>query len=163
MILSFLFCFLKYCSLYLIWPFVYWWLNGIRYWFNFLVFIIFALHSLSLVFLSQTKPFCIFCCALLALTTLPVSNQSPFWLIYNMFVHGLGVPVIQKWDRLYFLHYISTFIIFGRNYAPTIYVQNEAIKKGCQQVLWLFGNDHLISEVGTMNIFIYWITKSGSN
>lgn len=43
---------------------------------------------------------------------------------------------------------------FGSNYGPTIYVQMEAQKKGCQQVLWLFGEDNLISEAGTMNIFL---------
>ena len=30
-----------------------------------------------------------------------------------------------------------------------------AEKHGCQQVLWLFGEDHEITEVGAMNIFIH--------
>lgn len=47
------------------------------------------------------------------------------------------------------------------NYAPTITVQKEAEKHGCQQVLWLFGEDHLITEVGTMNIFVFWINEEG--
>ena len=39
----------------------------------------------------------------------------------------------------------------GGNYAPTLRIQNKAIKKNHSQVLWL--NNGKISEVGTMNIF----------
>ncbi|KAL4658307.1 branched-chain-amino-acid aminotransferase, cytosolic-like isoform X3 [Arapaima gigas] len=49
----------------------------------------------------------------------------------------------------------------GGNYGPTIAVQNEANKLGCQQVLWLYGEQEEITEVGTMNLFIYWTTESG--
>uniref|UniRef100_A0A8C9WA12 Branched-chain-amino-acid aminotransferase n=1 Tax=Scleropages formosus TaxID=113540 RepID=A0A8C9WA12_SCLFO len=49
----------------------------------------------------------------------------------------------------------------GGNYGPTIAVQHEANKLGCQQVLWLYGEQEEITEVGTMNIFIYWTTKDG--
>lgn len=48
-----------------------------------------------------------------------------------------------------------------RNYGPTIAVQNEAVKRGCQQVLWLYGEQEEITEVGTMNLFIYWTNQSG--
>ncbi|KAL7977393.1 hypothetical protein Chor_009342, partial [Crotalus horridus] len=47
------------------------------------------------------------------------------------------------------------------NYGPTIYVQAEAAKLGCQQVLWLYGDDHQITEVGTMNIFLFWKDQEG--
>lgn len=49
----------------------------------------------------------------------------------------------------------------GGNYGPTIAVQNEAVKRGCQQVLWLYGPDEEITEVGTMNLFIYWTNENG--
>lgn len=49
----------------------------------------------------------------------------------------------------------------GGNYGPTIAVQNEAMKRGCQQVLWLYGPDEEITEVGTMNLFTYWTNKNG--
>ncbi|XP_053462448.1 branched-chain-amino-acid aminotransferase, mitochondrial isoform X2 [Nycticebus coucang] len=49
----------------------------------------------------------------------------------------------------------------GGNYGPTVLVQEEAKKKGCEQVLWLYGPDHQLTEVGTMNIFIYWTHKDG--
>lgn len=42
----------------------------------------------------------------------------------------------------------------GANYAPTIMVQKQAEKLGLQQVLWLFGPDMKITEVGTMNVFV---------
>ncbi|XP_012589150.1 PREDICTED: branched-chain-amino-acid aminotransferase, mitochondrial isoform X2 [Condylura cristata] len=49
----------------------------------------------------------------------------------------------------------------GGNYGPTVFVQQEAKKKGCEQVLWLYGPDHQLTEVGTMNIFIYWTYEDG--
>lgn len=42
----------------------------------------------------------------------------------------------------------------GSNYGPTIYVGIEAQKQGCQQVLWLFGEEEYLTEAGTMNMFI---------
>uniref|UniRef100_A0ACB8EVZ6 Branched-chain-amino-acid aminotransferase, mitochondrial n=1 Tax=Sphaerodactylus townsendi TaxID=933632 RepID=A0ACB8EVZ6_9SAUR len=51
----------------------------------------------------------------------------------------------------------------GGNYGPTIYVQNEASKQDCQQVLWLYGDDHQLTEVGTMNIFMFWKNQQGGN
>ncbi|XP_025085462.1 branched-chain-amino-acid aminotransferase, cytosolic-like [Pomacea canaliculata] len=50
----------------------------------------------------------------------------------------------------------------GANYAPTIQVQDHAMREmDCQQVLWLFGDDHKLTEVGTMNLFMYWINEQG--
>ncbi|XP_053707056.1 branched-chain-amino-acid aminotransferase, mitochondrial isoform X2 [Synchiropus splendidus] len=49
----------------------------------------------------------------------------------------------------------------GGNYGPTIAVQNQAAKRGCQQVLWLYGEQEEITEVGTMNLFIYWTNERG--
>ncbi|XP_036318897.1 branched-chain-amino-acid aminotransferase, cytosolic [Rhagoletis pomonella] len=49
----------------------------------------------------------------------------------------------------------------GSNYAPTIYVQKEAAQKGLQQVLWLYGEDHQLTEVGTMNIFMFYANEKG--
>ncbi|XP_073999713.1 branched chain amino acid transaminase isoform X2 [Rhodnius prolixus] len=42
----------------------------------------------------------------------------------------------------------------GSNYAPTVHVQRSAVAKGLHQVLWLYGDDHQVTEVGTMNIFM---------
>lgn len=49
----------------------------------------------------------------------------------------------------------------GSNYAPTIHVQKEASNRGLQQVLWLYGEDHQVTEVGTMNIFLFFINDKG--
>ena len=49
----------------------------------------------------------------------------------------------------------------GSNYAPTVLIQKEAERQGCQQVLWLFGEDHQLTEVGTMNIFVYLTNENG--
>ena len=52
-------------------------------------------------------------------------------------------------------------LCFFRNYAPTINIQMEANKQNCQQVLWLYGEDHMLTEVGTMNIFMLWVNEQG--
>lgn len=49
----------------------------------------------------------------------------------------------------------------GGNYAMTIQPASEAIEKGYSQVLWLFGEDLDVTEVGTMNQFFFWKTKEG--
>lgn len=41
----------------------------------------------------------------------------------------------------------------GANYAPCILPQQKAAERGCQQNLWLFGEEGNITEVGTMNAF----------
>lgn len=47
----------------------------------------------------------------------------------------------------------------GGNYGPTIYAQKLAQSKGCAQCLWLYKDQ--ITEVGTMNFFMYWINEQG--
>uniref|UniRef100_A0A5S6QQL8 Branched-chain-amino-acid aminotransferase n=1 Tax=Trichuris muris TaxID=70415 RepID=A0A5S6QQL8_TRIMR len=50
----------------------------------------------------------------------------------------------------------------GSNYAPTLYHLAAARKHGCDQNLWLFGEQQIITEVGAMNFFVYWINEQGS-
>lgn len=50
-----------------------------------------------------------------------------------------------------------------RNYGPTIYVNKHANAQGCQQVLWLYGEKRLVTEVGTMNLFMFLKKKKGGN
>ncbi|XP_060698988.1 branched-chain-amino-acid aminotransferase, cytosolic-like [Hemiscyllium ocellatum] len=49
----------------------------------------------------------------------------------------------------------------GGNYGASLYAQSEALAAGCQQVLWLYGDEHNITEAGTMNLFLYWINENG--
>jgi branched-chain amino acid aminotransferase len=49
----------------------------------------------------------------------------------------------------------------GGNYAPTIRVQAAAAQQGYSQVLWLYGPRKLVTEVGTMNFFCFWVNKKG--
>ena len=51
----------------------------------------------------------------------------------------------------------------GGNYAPTIAPQEEAAQQGFNQVLWLFGPEQEITEVGTMNLFFYMRGEDGVN
>ena len=57
--------------------------------------------------------------------------------------------------------YVRTYIIQIRNYGPTIRTQLVAESKKHQQVLWLFGEDQQLTEVGTMNLFVHWINENG--
>lgn len=49
----------------------------------------------------------------------------------------------------------------GGNYAPGIVPQREAAERGYAQILWLFGPDQVMTEVGTMNMFTYWVNSNG--
>lgn len=49
----------------------------------------------------------------------------------------------------------------GSNYGPTIQIQKVASEKGLAQVLWLYGEEHQITEAGTMNLFMYYINEDG--
>lgn len=51
----------------------------------------------------------------------------------------------------------------GANYAATLYPQELASKLGCHQMLWLFGEDRQITEMGAMNVFIYYKNNNGEN
>ncbi|KAI9293579.1 branched-chain amino acid aminotransferase II [Neoconidiobolus thromboides FSU 785] len=47
----------------------------------------------------------------------------------------------------------------GGNYGPGLLAQNIAKQYNCQQNLWLFGEEESITEVGTMNLFLYYIDE----
>ncbi|KAG0170939.1 branched-chain-amino-acid aminotransferase [Apophysomyces sp. BC1015] len=49
----------------------------------------------------------------------------------------------------------------GGNYAPCVKPQAMAHQHGHHQNLWLFGEDHQITEAGTMNIFLLWHNEQG--
>ncbi|XP_049865319.1 branched-chain-amino-acid aminotransferase, cytosolic [Pectinophora gossypiella] len=49
----------------------------------------------------------------------------------------------------------------GSNYGPTIEATARAAKLGHHQVLWLFGPNHELTEVGAMNIFMVYINEHG--
>ncbi|PZC81964.1 hypothetical protein B5X24_HaOG211520 [Helicoverpa armigera] len=49
----------------------------------------------------------------------------------------------------------------GSNYGPTIEATARAAKLGHHQVLWLFGPNHELTEVGAMNIFVVYINEQG--
>ncbi|CAL8096514.1 unnamed protein product [Calicophoron daubneyi] len=47
------------------------------------------------------------------------------------------------------------------NYAPALYVQRLTNERNCQTALWLYGPDELVTEAGTMNIFVFWTNEHG--
>lgn len=42
----------------------------------------------------------------------------------------------------------------GANYAPGVMPQKKAASEGYSQNLWLHGEEHYLTEVGTMNMFV---------
>lgn len=56
---------------------------------------------------------------------------------------------------------VGCFKLIG-NYAPGILPAMEAEANGYDQILWLFGGDHELTEVGTMNLFVLWRTPGGA-
>lgn len=83
-------------------------------------------------------------------------------VLVHAWSHKLDIKVweVELSSKTNFLRWWPTFCF--RNYAPTIQVQDHAMREmGCQQVLWLFGDDHKLTEVGTMNLFMYWINDQG--
>lgn len=53
-------------------------------------------------------------------------------------------------------------IVIYRNYGPTLKTSRKGTEKfGCDQVLWLL-HDY-VTEVGTMNFFVFWKNEEGEN
>ncbi|KAJ7139876.1 branched-chain amino acid aminotransferase II [Mycena epipterygia] len=50
----------------------------------------------------------------------------------------------------------------GVNYAPGVMPQKSAAALGYSQNLWLHGEDHYLTEVGTMNMFVVFTREDGS-
>lgn len=50
----------------------------------------------------------------------------------------------------------------GGNYAMGMQAQRNALQRGYSQVLWLFGDNHNVTEVGTMNQLFFWKRKDGT-
>lgn len=42
-------------------------------------------------------------------------------------------------------------------------VSTMAMSRGCHQVLWLYGPEEKITEVGTMNIMLFWKNEKGGS
>ncbi|EIM83386.1 branched-chain amino acid aminotransferase II [Stereum hirsutum FP-91666 SS1] len=50
----------------------------------------------------------------------------------------------------------------GANYAPSVYPQKKAAEVGYVQNLWLYGPEHYLTEVGTMNLFVVFRKPDGT-
>ncbi|KAF1960476.1 branched-chain-amino-acid aminotransferas-like protein [Byssothecium circinans] len=49
----------------------------------------------------------------------------------------------------------------GANYGPSLVAQGEARKRGYDQILWLFGEECVVTEAGAANFFVVWRTRQG--
>lgn len=49
----------------------------------------------------------------------------------------------------------------GANYGPSLVAQGEARALGYHQILWLFGDDCIVTEAGSSNFFVIWRTREG--
>lgn len=48
------------------------------------------------------------------------------------------------------------------SYAPGVVPQKAAAQHGYSQNLWLLGDEHALTEVGTMNLFVAFKKPDGS-
>ncbi|TGZ52371.1 hypothetical protein CRM22_010651 [Opisthorchis felineus] len=55
----------------------------------------------------------------------------------------------------------EVFYHISLNYAPTLLLQKLLRERGYDTSLWLYGPDDLITEAGTMNIFVFWTNEQG--
>lgn len=53
------------------------------------------------------------------------------------------------------------FYFFFKLFVFGISLTKRPFDNRHQQNLWLFGKDHQITEVGTMNCFVYWVNEQG--
>ncbi|RFU28681.1 hypothetical protein B7463_g7655, partial [Scytalidium lignicola] len=49
----------------------------------------------------------------------------------------------------------------GANYGPSLLANGEARARGYDQVLWLLGEERMVTEAGASNFFIVWRTPEG--
>lgn len=62
----------------------------------------------------------------------------------------------QLWTGQIFFIYENLAVCF-------FLLQEIASEFGCHQLLWLFGEDRKITEVGAMNVFIFYKNEIGGN
>jgi branched-chain amino acid aminotransferase len=53
------------------------------------------------------------------------------------------------------------FAKVGANYGPSLMANQEARSRGYHQVLWLFGEDRMVTEAGASNFFVVWRSRGG--
>ncbi|XP_040578498.1 branched-chain-amino-acid aminotransferase, cytosolic isoform X2 [Lepeophtheirus salmonis] len=92
------------------------------------------------------------------------SNEAKLYVLlcpvgpyFNSVEEGVNLLADSRFTRSY--PGGCGFAKMGCNYAPTLWTQSIASSHNCAQNLWLFGEDHEITEVGAMNIFIYLINR----
>jgi len=71
----------------------------------------------------------------------------------------VGIPTddICTWGRqlIRLVPFLGTGAYkLGANYAPGVMPQKKAASEGYNQNLWLHGEEHYLTEVGTMNLFV---------
>ncbi|XP_074427600.1 branched-chain-amino-acid aminotransferase, mitochondrial isoform X2 [Larus michahellis] len=80
---------------------------------------------------------------------------------------------VQAFDEGELLECIRALVRLEQEWVPpgpgtSLYIrptfigtERAAQARGCQQVLWLHGPQQLLTEVGTMNLFIFWHNQDG--
>jgi branched-chain amino acid aminotransferase len=51
------------------------------------------------------------------------------------------------------------FAKVGANYGPSLIAHGEAVARGYDQILWLFGDTDMVTEAGASNFFVIWRTR----
>ncbi|XP_051544958.1 branched-chain-amino-acid aminotransferase, cytosolic-like isoform X2 [Myxocyprinus asiaticus] len=76
----------------------------------------------------------------------------------SLYIRPTFVGTESRW--LILQHRSQTSVSVGRlQIHQSLERRNWRLQDG--RVLWLYGDDHQITEVGTMNLFLYWINEKG--
>ena len=77
-----------------------------------------------------------------------------------MFLRRIVHALLSQLAEIKLQHLDSGFIF---EFFHLIYFFQEAGQKhGCQQIMWLYGDDEQVTEAGTMNMFMLWKNKEVS-
>jgi branched-chain amino acid aminotransferase len=94
------------------------------------------------------------------------SRQAIFYIILSPVgpYYPTGFKPVQLWACTEYLRaWVGGTGCYkvGANYAITILPGSVAYEKHAQQVLWLYGPERYVTEVGSMNLLGIWINKQG--
>lgn len=53
------------------------------------------------------------------------------------------------------------FAKVGANYGPSLMATQEARSRGYDQILWLFGEEGMVTEAGASNFMVLWRSREG--
>lgn len=93
------------------------------------------------------------------------SNQALLFIVMSfmpqMHLMPGGMRLVTSEDKVRAWAGGFGYAKIGANYGPTVVVLKEALERGYNQVLWLYGPDGECTEAGGSNFFVVWKRRNG--